>query len=50
VKKRQLDETQATTVVTACSNCRHMLEDGIEQNDMKLEVTGITELLAKYLV
>ena len=49
VKKRQFDEIKVTTVVTACANCRQMLEDGVEQHEMKLEVTGITELLAKYL-
>jgi Fe-S oxidoreductase len=49
IKKRQINETKATTVVTACSNCRAMLEDGVEDNKMKIEVMGITELLAKYL-
>ena len=49
VKKRQLDELQATTIVTACSNCRHMLEDGLELNDLDHEVIGISELLAEYL-
>ncbi len=49
VNKRQLDELQATTIVTACSNCRHMLEDGLELNDLEHEVIGVTELLAEYL-
>ena len=38
-------------LVTACSNCRHMLEDGLEDNDMHdIELIGITELIAEHLV
>lgn len=50
VKKRQLDEIGVTTMVTACSNCRHMLEDGLDDNGMDIEVIGITELVADHLV
>lgn len=50
VKKRQLDEINVTTLVTSCSNCRHMLEDGLEENDMDMEVIGLTELIAEHLV
>jgi len=49
VKKRQLDDTQATTIVTACSNCRMMLEDGLEHNEMQQDVISITELLANHM-
>jgi Fe-S oxidoreductase len=49
VKKRQLDELQATTIVTACSNCRHMLEDGLEHNGMQQDTIGITELIAAHM-
>jgi len=49
VKKRQLDELQATTIVTACSNCRHMLEDGLDHNQMQQETIGITELIAAHM-
>lgn len=49
VKKRQLDGMQATTIVTACSNCRMMLEDGLEHNEMQQDVISITELLAKHM-
>jgi Fe-S oxidoreductase len=49
VKKRQLDELNVTTMVTACSNCRNMLDDGLEANDMDIEVIGITELVASHL-
>jgi Fe-S oxidoreductase len=48
-KKRQLDEIGVETMVTACSNCRHMLEDGLEANDMEIELIGVTELIAENL-
>jgi Fe-S oxidoreductase len=50
VKKRQLEATGAGTLVTACANCRIVLEEGIEHNHMPVEVIGLTELLAQYLV
>ncbi len=49
VKKRQLDELNVTTLVTSCSNCRVMLEEGLEENEMDVEVLGITELIADHL-
>ena len=49
VKKRQLDEINVTTMVTSCSNCRVMLEEGLEENDMDVEVISITELIADHL-
>ena len=48
-KKRQLDEINVDLLVTSCSNCRHMLEDGLEENEMELELVGITELIADHL-
>lgn len=48
-KKKQLDEIGVTTIVTACSNCRNMLEDGLEHYHMDIEVVGLTETLANYL-
>ena len=49
-KKRQIDAVQPVGLVTACSNCRHMLEDGLEHNDMwDIELLGITELIADHL-
>lgn len=48
-KARQLEATGAPTVVTACSNCRDMLEDGLEAWGMDCRVTGVTETLAQYL-
>jgi Fe-S oxidoreductase len=49
IKKRQLDELNVTTLVTACSNCRTMLEEGLEENDMDVSVVGITEIIADHL-
>ena len=50
-KKRQLDAVNVQGLVTACSNCRHMLEDGLEANDMQdIELLGVTELIASHLV
>jgi Fe-S oxidoreductase len=48
-KKAQLDEIDATTIVSACSNCRTMLLDGLEHNHMPHEVVGLTELIAEHL-
>lgn len=48
-KKAQLDATDATTIVSACSNCRTMLLDGLEHNHMPHEVVGLTELIAEHL-
>lgn len=48
-KKAQLDEINVSTMVTACSNCRNMLLDGLEHNHMDIEVVGLTELLAEHL-
>lgn len=49
-KKRQLDGMHVEKLVTACSNCRNMLEEGLEENNMEdIEVVGLTEVLAEYL-
>ncbi|MGB5474297.1 MAG: (Fe-S)-binding protein [Gammaproteobacteria bacterium] len=51
VKKRQLNAVKVQGLVTACSNCRHMLEDGLEANDIQdIELLGMTELIANHLV
>ncbi|MEN8167269.1 MAG: (Fe-S)-binding protein [Pseudomonadota bacterium] len=49
-KKSQLDELKVDTLVTACANCRLMLEDGLEEYRMELPVVGLTEMLAEHLV
>jgi len=49
-KKAQLNKTGANTLVTACSNCRNVLMDGLDHNNMEVEVTGLTEIIADHLV
>jgi Fe-S oxidoreductase len=48
-KKQQLDELNVEAVVTACANCRNIIEEGIEHYDMEVEVMGLTELIAEQL-
>jgi Fe-S oxidoreductase len=49
-KKAQLEETGAKTLVTACANCRIVLEEGLEHYQMDMPVVGLTEMLAEHLV
>jgi Fe-S oxidoreductase len=49
-KKSQLEEVGAKTLVTACANCRIVLEEGLEHYQMDIPVVGLTELLAAHLV
>jgi Fe-S oxidoreductase len=49
IKKRQLDAIGAKAMVTTCSNCRNMLEEGLEEYEMDVEVLSLTELLAEHL-
>lgn len=49
-KKKQIDELDVTTVVTMCATCRNTLEEGIEENNMNIEVLGLTEVVANHLL
>ncbi|MCU7918603.1 MAG: (Fe-S)-binding protein [Candidatus Thiodiazotropha sp. (ex Epidulcina cf. delphinae)] len=49
-KKKQLDESGVNTMVTACANCRIILEEGIEHNEMDTAVISLTELIADHLI
>lgn len=49
IKKTQLEETGAKTLVTACANCRIVLEEGLEHYQMNIPVVGLTETLADHL-
>jgi len=49
VKKAQLEETGARTLVTACANCRIVLEEGLEHYHMNIPVVGLTEMIAEHL-
>ncbi|TAN53453.1 MAG: (Fe-S)-binding protein [Betaproteobacteria bacterium] len=49
LKKRQVEQAGAEALVTACANCRNVLEEAIDQRGMTLPVLGLTELVAQYL-
>jgi len=49
-KRRQIEELDVTTVVTMCATCRNTLEEGIEENNMNIEVLGLTEVVANHLL
>lgn len=49
-KKTQLEEVNVDVVVTACANCRLILEEGLEENNMDLPVIGLSELISDHLV
>ena len=41
--------SSAGTMVTACANCRNVLEEGLEHYKMDTRMIGITELVAQHL-
>jgi len=49
-KKKQLEQLNIDTLVTACANCRIQLEEGLENNEMNIPILGLTEMLADHLV
>ena len=49
-KKSQIEEIEVDAVVTACSNCRMVMEEGLEHNEMDIPLLGLTELIAEHLV
>jgi len=49
-KKSQLEAIQVDGLVSACSNCRIHIEEGLEENHMELPVLSLTELIEKHLV
>ncbi|MES9863510.1 MAG: (Fe-S)-binding protein [Candidatus Thiodiazotropha sp. LLP2] len=48
-KQKQIQKTGVDTLVTACANCRIILEEGIEHYEMETEVISLTELLAEHI-
>ena len=48
-KQHQVAAAGAEALVTACANCRNVLEEAIEQYEVTLPVLGLTELVAQYL-
>lgn len=49
-KKTQLDQLGIETLVTACANCRIVMEEGLEAYQMDIPIVGLTEMLAEHLV
>jgi Fe-S oxidoreductase len=50
IKKAQLEATGAKTLVTACANCRIVIEEGLEHYQLDLPVVGLAETIAEHLV
>lgn len=48
-KKDQLDAINPDAIVSACSNCRIHLEDGLEEYHMDIPLMSLTETLAEHL-
>ena len=48
-KKDQLDAIKPDAIVSACSNCRIHLEDGLEEYHMDIPLISLTETLADHL-
>lgn len=49
-KKRQLEELGVKILVTACTNCRMILEEDLEKHEMNIQVMSLTEMVADHLV
>ncbi|KAB2318936.1 (Fe-S)-binding protein [Betaproteobacteria bacterium SCN1] len=48
-KKAQLEAVKPDRLVTACANCRIVLEEGLEHYQMDIPVVGLTEMIAEHL-
>jgi Fe-S oxidoreductase len=48
-KKTQLEALKIEKLVTACANCRIVMEEGLEAYQMELPIVGLTEMLAERL-
>ena len=48
-KKDQLDAVKPDAIVSACSNCRIHLEDGLEECNMDIPLLSLTETIAEHL-
>jgi Fe-S oxidoreductase len=44
-----LDAVKPDRLVTACANCRIVLEEGLEHYQMDIPVLGLTELIAEHI-
>lgn len=48
-KKEQLDRIKPDAIISACSNCRINLEEGLEEYHMDIPLLSLTETLAEHL-
>ncbi|MEO5344853.1 MAG: (Fe-S)-binding protein [Magnetococcus sp. YQC-9] len=48
-KKEQIEHLGVHTLVTACANCRMVIEEDLDKYAMDIEVVGLTELVANHL-
>ncbi len=48
-KRKQLDAITPDAIVSACSNCRIHLEEGLEEYGMEIPVLSLTETIAEHL-
>ncbi len=48
-KKAQLDAVRPDALVSACSNCRIYLEEGLEEYHMDIPLLSLTETIAEHL-
>jgi len=48
-KKSQFDAVSPDRVVTACANCRIVLEESLEHYNMDIPVVGLTEIIAEHI-
>jgi len=48
-KKDQFDAIRPDAIVSACSNCRIHLEDGLEEYNMDIPLLSLTEMIAEHL-
>ncbi len=48
-KQAQIEETGVKTMVTACANCRVVMEEAIEHYHMDVNMVGLTEMVADHL-
>ena len=48
-KKDQLDAVKPEGIISACSNCRIHLEDGLEEFNMDIPLLSLTETIADHL-
>jgi Fe-S oxidoreductase len=49
-KTTQFEELKVDTLVTACANCRLVMEEGLEEYKLEIPVVGLTEMIAEHLV